>query len=90
MDAQGNVYVSDGLQVAVQVFDQQGTYLGFVGRKDPADPNSESLFSAPHGLKIVDGKFYVVDRYNGVFVFDLSTAQPGASQPETTQTTSSE
>jgi DNA-binding beta-propeller fold protein YncE len=90
VDDQDNVYVSDGLQVAVQVFDQQGTYLGFIGRTDPADPNSGSLFSAPHGLKIVDGKLYVVDRYNGAFVFDLSTAQSGASQPETTETTGSD
>jgi sugar lactone lactonase YvrE len=85
VDDQNNIYVSDGLQVAVQVFDQQGTYLGFIGRKDPADPNSESLFSAPHGLKIVDGKLYVVDRYKGVFVFDLSTVQSA-----TTETTVSE
>jgi sugar lactone lactonase YvrE len=85
VDDQNNIYVSDGLQVAVQVFDQQGTYLGFIGRKDPADPNSESLFSAPHGLKIVDGKLYVVDRYKGVFVFDLSTVQS-----PTTETTVSE
>jgi hypothetical protein len=33
---------------------------------------------------------YVVDRYNGVFVFDLSAAQSGASQPETTETTGSD
>jgi DNA-binding beta-propeller fold protein YncE len=71
VDDAGNVYVSDGLQVAVQVFDQGGSFLGFVGRKDPADPNSEPLFRAPHGLKIVDGKLYVVDRYAGLFVFDL-------------------
>jgi DNA-binding beta-propeller fold protein YncE len=77
VDDAGYVYVSDGLQVAVQVFDPEGVYQGFIGRKDPADPNSASLFQAPHGLKIVDGKLYVVDRYSGVFVFDL----PGASQP---------
>ncbi len=77
LDDAGNIYVSDGLQLAVQVFDQKGNYLGFVGRKDPADPNSVPLFQAPHGLKIIDGKLYVVDRYAGLFVFDL----PGTSQP---------
>ena len=75
VDDAGNIYVSDGLQAAVQVFDQTGAYIGFVGRKDPADPNSDSLFQAPHGMKIVDGKLYVVDRYNGVFVFDLPASK---------------
>jgi tripartite motif-containing protein 71 len=75
VDDADNVYVSDGLQVAVQVFDQNGAYEGFIGRKDPADPDSVPLFQAPHGLKIVDGKLYVTDRYAGVFVFDLPASQ---------------
>lgn len=77
VDDAGNIYVSDGLGAAVQVFDQAGSYLGLVGRKDPADQNSDSLFQAPHGLKIVDGKLYVVDRYAGLFVFDLPAVQQG-------------
>ncbi len=78
VDDAGNIYVSDGLGAAVQVFDQTGTYLGLVGREDPADQNSASLFEAPHGLKIIDSKLYVVDRYAGLFVFDLPASQQGA------------
>ena len=77
VDDAGNIYVSDGLGAAVQVFDQAGSYLGLVGRKDPADQNSDSLFQAPHGLKIVDSKLYVVDRYAGLFVFDLPAIPQG-------------
>jgi sugar lactone lactonase YvrE len=89
VDDLGNIYVSDGLQRAVQVFDQSGNYLGLVGRKDPSDPKSTSLFNTPHGLKIVDGKLYVVDRYAGVFVFDLPTSQPDTGPTTTTSTTES-
>ncbi|MCL5735172.1 MAG: NHL repeat-containing protein [Actinobacteria bacterium] len=78
VDDAGNIYVSDSLAVAVQVFDQAGTYLGLVGRKDPGDQNSAPLFEAPHGLKIMDGKLYVVDRYAGLFVFDLPATPQGA------------
>jgi hypothetical protein len=81
VDDAGNIYVSDGLQVAVQVFDQAGTYEGLVGRQDPANPKSDPLFQVPHGLKIVGGKLYVVDRYAGLFVFDLTGV------PATTSTT---
>jgi sugar lactone lactonase YvrE len=75
LDDAGNIYVSDGLGVAIQVFDQTGTFLGFIGRKDPEDPNSVSLFQAPHGLKIVADKLYVIDRFAGLFVFDLPASQ---------------
>jgi len=78
LDEAGNIYVSDGLAAAVQVFDPTGAYLGLVGREDPADQNSESLFQVPNGLKIVEGKLYVVDRYAGIFVFDLPVSQPAA------------
>ena len=33
IDAQGNVYVSDSLLVAVQVFGSAGAYRGFIGLK---------------------------------------------------------
>jgi DNA-binding beta-propeller fold protein YncE len=75
VDDAGNIYVSDGLQDAIEVFDQTGVYVGFVGRKDPTDTNSGSLFQAPYGVKIVNGKLYVVDRYAGLFVFDLPAAK---------------
>ena len=81
LDDQGNVYVSDGLQAAVQVFDQKGAFLGFIGRKDQTDPKSESLFATPYGIKIVDGKLYVVDRFNGVFVFSLQATPSGSATP---------
>jgi hypothetical protein len=79
VDDAGNIYVSDGLQVAVQVFDQTGVYEGLVGRQDPKDPKSDPLFQVPHGLKIIDNKLYVVDRYAGLFVFDLTGAQSTTS-----------
>ena len=86
VDDLGNVYVSDGLMVAVDVFNSNGVWVGFLGRKDPSDTKSTSLFQAPHGMKIVDGKLYVVDRYNGVFEFTLPTTQPaGDSGTPTTQ-----
>lgn len=79
VDDAGNVYVSDGLGAAIQVFDQTGAFLGFIGRTDPADPNSDSMFNAPHGLKIANGKLHVVDRFAGLFVFDLPASQPATS-----------
>jgi sugar lactone lactonase YvrE len=90
LDDAGNIYVSDGLGAAVQVFSQTGAFLGFLGRKDPADPKSVSLFQAPHGLKIVNGKLYVVDRFAGLFVFDLPSTTPTTAQPDTAQPTTSD
>lgn len=78
VDDAGNIYVSDGLGAAIQVFSPAGAYQGLVGRQDPTDENSDSLFEAPHGVKISDGKLYVVDRYAGIFVFDLPDLQSGA------------
>jgi DNA-binding beta-propeller fold protein YncE len=71
VDQVGNIYVSDGLLAAVEVFSPEGVYLGFIGREDPTDRNSESLFKAPQGLKIEGNKLYVMDRFDGLFVFDL-------------------
>lgn len=71
VDRAGNVYVSDGLLAAVQVFSAGGEYLGFVGREHPGDRHSRSLFQAPAGLEIVQDKLYVVDRFAGLFVFQL-------------------
>ena len=91
VDNLGNVYVSDGLMAAVDVYDKSGNFVGFLGRKDPSDQNSKSLFQAPHGLKIVDGKLYVVDRFQGIFEFNLPSTQPATAQPtQSTQTTESE
>ena len=71
VDPAGNVYVSDGLLAAVQVFSPTGEYLGFIGREDPRDPDSAPLFQAPAGLTISQGRLYVVDRFRGLFVFQL-------------------
>ena len=71
VDAAGNVYVSDGLLAAVQVFSADGDYLGFIGRADPSDPHSQSLFAAPAGLAVAGGKLWVVDRFTGLFAFQL-------------------
>lgn len=71
VDAAGNVYVSDGLLAVIQVFSAEGEYLGFIGRTDPGDRNSRSLFMAPAGLTIVGNTLYVVDRFAGLFAFQL-------------------
>ena len=71
VDAMGNVYVSDGLLAAVQVFGPQGEYLGLIGRKDPRDRRSASLFQAPAGLEISEGRLYVVDRFAGLLGFQV-------------------
>ncbi len=71
VDSAGNVYVSDSLLASVQVFSGDGTYLGFIGRENPDDAHSRSLFQAPAGLEIVGDKLYVVDRFAGLLVFQL-------------------
>ena len=71
VDEDGRMLVSDTLQVAVEAFEADGTYAGFIGREDPDNKESASLFQAPHGLKVVDGTLYVVDRFTGLFAFRL-------------------
>jgi DNA-binding beta-propeller fold protein YncE len=71
VDGEGNIYVTDSLLTAVEVFGPTGVYRGFVGRVDPDEKESESLFRFPHGLKIVGDKLYVVDRLAGLFEFQL-------------------
>jgi sugar lactone lactonase YvrE len=89
VDDSGYIYVSDGLQVAVQVFDPSGNFVGFVGRKDVNDPQSDSLFQAPHGVKLDGGRLFVVDRFAGIFIFDLgpvpapTTLAPGVETSTT-------
>jgi sugar lactone lactonase YvrE len=76
IDEAGNVYISDGLLAAVQIFDAGGEYLGFIGREDTDDPRSGSLFAAPAGLLVRAGKLYVIDRFHGLFVFGLPDYGP--------------
>ncbi len=59
---------------SVEEGNNRGVYLGFIGREDPTDKNSESLFQAPLGLKIEGDKLYVMDRFAGLFMFDLGNA----------------
>lgn len=71
VDTDGRIFVSDTLQVAVEVFASDGRYAGFIGRHNPEDRRSDSIFQAPHGLKIVGDTLYVVDRFAGLFAFEL-------------------
>ena len=75
IDAAGNVYVSDGLLAAVQVFGPAGEYRGFIGLKDPDDRGSGALFRAPAGLTIAGADLYVVDRFASVFVLELPAGE---------------
>ncbi len=87
VDEAGYIYVSDSLQVAVQVFDPAGAFVGFVGRKDITDPKSDSLFYAPHGVKITGRRLFVVDRFAGVFIFALGTVPTPTTLPSDSETT---
>jgi DNA-binding beta-propeller fold protein YncE len=71
VDAAGNVYVSDGILAVIQVFSAAGDYLGFIGRTDPGDASSRSLFMAPAGLTVDGDTLYVVDRFAGLFAFQI-------------------
>ena len=81
VDGDGRIFVSDTLLVAVAVFGANGQYAGFIGREDPDDIRSGSMFQAPHGMKIVGDTLYIVDRFAGLFAFDLpeeTVAEPTA------------
>ncbi|MHB0977734.1 MAG: NHL repeat-containing protein, partial [Candidatus Aquicultorales bacterium] len=64
--ANGKIYVSDSNNARVQVFDDQGRYLGTLGAQ-----NGQRVFSLPRGLAIDPlGRLHVVDVFNHkVFVF---------------------
>jgi hypothetical protein len=87
VDDSGYIYVSDALQTAVQVFDPAGNFVGFIGRKDLKDPQSDSLFVAPHGVKLSGRQLFVVDRFAGVFIFDLGAVPPPTTSTSGTETT---
>ncbi len=71
VDAKGRLFVSDTLLVAVEVFEPDGIFAGFIGRRNAEDKRSESIFQAPHGLKIDGDTLYVVDRFAGLFALRL-------------------
>jgi DNA-binding beta-propeller fold protein YncE len=81
VDAEGRVFVSDGLLAAVEVFAKDGSYLGLIGRRDPRDVNSTTLFTAPAGLSMTQGSLIVTDRYAGVLTFDLTGTRPAIVPP---------
>ncbi len=76
VDAAGNVFVSDGLLAAVEVFSAGGDYMGVIGRRDPTDPASGSLFQAPAGLWLEGNRLYVMDRRAGIITLDLIGLRP--------------
>jgi len=76
VDPEGNVFVSDGLTAAVQVFSPAGDYLGVIGRSDPTDPASGSIFQAPAGLWLDGTRLYVMDRLAGLITLDLIGLHP--------------
>ena len=67
----GDIFVSDGLLAAVEVFDASGGYLGLIGRQDPTDPKSSSVLVAPAGISLVGRSLLVADRHAGLVAFDL-------------------
>jgi len=76
VDPEGNVFVSDGLTAAVQVFSPAGDYLGVIGRSDPTDPASGSIFQAPAGLRLEGTRLYVMDRLGGLITLELIGLHP--------------
>jgi len=76
VDSEGNVLVSDGLLAAVQVFSPEGEYLGVIGRRDPTDPASGSLFQAPAALWLEGDRLHVMDRLAGLFQLELIGLHP--------------
>ncbi len=76
VDAAGDVFVSDGLLAAVEVFSPEGEYLGVIGRRDPTDPASGSIFQAPAGLWLDGSRLYVMDRQAGLITLDLIGLRP--------------
>jgi DNA-binding beta-propeller fold protein YncE len=80
VDGDGRVFVSDGLLAAVEVFASDGTYLGLIGRSDPKDSASGSMFIAPAGLSLRGGQLLVTDRFAGIIAFELrDVTSPGAA-----------
>jgi DNA-binding beta-propeller fold protein YncE len=83
VDRDGRVFVSDGLLAAVEVFASDGTYLGMIGRSDPNDSASTSVFIAPAGLSLNGSQLLVTDRFAGIIAFTLrdvtSTAPPAGN-----------
>lgn len=80
VDPAGRVFVSDGLASVIDVFAPDGAYLGMIGRKNPGEAASPSLFRAPADLWLDGPNLYVADRIAGVFVIRLESPAASSGQ----------
>jgi DNA-binding beta-propeller fold protein YncE len=80
VDEAGRIFVSDGLQAAIEVFGPDGGYLGVIGRRDVEDPAAGSVFEAPSGLWLEGERLLVADAVAGLI--ELELGEPGASTEE--------
>jgi sugar lactone lactonase YvrE len=65
VDEEGTVFVADEAAHLVSAFSPDGAYLGSIG---------EGQLEAPHSVKTDGGLLYVMDRLEGLFVFQPETA----------------
>jgi sugar lactone lactonase YvrE len=77
VDNKGRIFVSDGLQAAIEVFGADGDYLGVIGRRDTEDPGAGSIFETPSGLSLSGDQMIVVDGVLGLIVLQLSEPHSG-------------
>ncbi len=84
VDGNGNVFVSDGLMASISVFGPDGTYRGMIGRREPTDATSGSIFQAPGGLWLTGSTLQVMDRMAGLITLQLEEPpeQPLAAAAE--------
>lgn len=80
VDGAGRIFVTDGLQAAIEVFGPDGGYLGVIGRRNPDDPAAGSIFEAPSGLLLTEDRMYVVDGVLGLLVLRLPGSMSSVSE----------
>jgi hypothetical protein len=71
VDGEGRIFVSDGLQAAIEVFGPEGDYLGVIGRRDTNDLGAGSIFETPSGLSLSGDRMIVVDGVLGLIELQL-------------------
>ncbi len=64
----------------LRYFAPDGTYVGMIVRRDPADRASGSLFQAP-GLSLAGDTVWVVDRFRGLIAVRLDAGRVSAASP---------
>ena len=67
----GTVFFADARRNIVQVFSQEGRYLGILGLADATRRDSPGVLAAPVGLHIDSDRLYIMDSGNGLFVFEF-------------------